>query len=61
MVLKDWKKILQDTWIKQGTGTIRIRGKYTILVTDKIGHKLSKRYKTKSKAIAFAKAYMRKH
>jgi len=72
MALKDWKVIYEGRLMlrykNQKKGNIleiypeKIRGKsvYFIAMTDKNSIR-DKEFKTKTQALAFAKAYMRKH
>ena len=73
MALKDWKLIREDMWkeTKDDDGYIYITWhgsqgnvKYDVFRTLNInygGTSLKKNFKTKSQALKYARAYMRKH
>jgi len=77
MATKDWKKIGKEQWFKNGTGLLSINSLtqmpnykevYSVNLSNNMnngywigtGKKLYG-YTTKLKALAYAKAYMRKH
>jgi len=65
MAIKDWKKYHTLAWAKNNIELNifpKIGSKQPIFVAiDKRGSHISKKFKTKQQALAYAKAYMRKH
>jgi hypothetical protein len=68
MALKDWKKVKENKWRKEYSNKvifIEYDKLYTnndyLVFTSNSWNALGKRFKTKSQALRFAKAYMRKH
>jgi len=70
MALKDWKKIRKNVWRKSNS-SLNIKKAYTSATTyiwqvnkyktDSGIIIFTKRFKTKTQALRYAKAYMRKH
>ena len=73
MAIKDWKKIQEGMWLRYDEEkTIHLqqtndhRGKFVITIGGKHATflnmmKSTKFFKTKAKALKYAKSYMRKH